>query len=198
MKIAPFPAVSINGGGTMKKIILVFICICSFLCINSSVYATTIFYDLDNLGGNQWQYTYTVSNDSLATPIEEFSIYFDYGLYDNLTVTSSLINWSELAVSPQLILGVPQDGFYDALTLLAGIAPGDIESGFSVSFDWLGSRNPGAQYFDVVYPNDFSVIDSGQTERASVPEPGTFMLLSSGVFITFILRNRFKKQNKQL
>ena len=111
----------------MKKIILVLICICSFLSVNSSAYATNIFFNPDNLGGNQWQYTYTVSNNSLAVPIEELTIYFDYGLYDNLNVTSSLINWSELAVNPRLILGFSQDGFYDDLTLLAGIAPGAAE-----------------------------------------------------------------------
>ncbi|MBN1765568.1 MAG: PEP-CTERM sorting domain-containing protein, partial [Sedimentisphaerales bacterium] len=56
------------------------------------------------------------------------------------------------------------------------IAPGETVSGFSVSFDWLGTGVPGAQFYEIIDPDDFSTLDSGYT----VPEPGTTILLCLG------------------
>ncbi|MBN1766410.1 MAG: hypothetical protein JW860_14225, partial [Sedimentisphaerales bacterium] len=45
---------------------------------------TQISYLVENLGGDTWEYTYDISNISLTAGIEEFTIWFDYGLYENL------------------------------------------------------------------------------------------------------------------
>lgn len=166
----------------MKKKIM-FFSILVVLCLTHLAHATTISYNLTNLGGGTWEYLYTVSNDTLSSDIEEFTIYLPYSMYDNLNVTSPVADWDELTVNPQLILGVPEDGFYDALSLVSGIAPGSAMGGFSVSFDWLGSGTPGSQNFEIIDPLTFDVLDSGVTTSASstVPEPGTLMLLGSGV-----------------
>jgi len=49
-------------------------------------------------------------------------------------------------------------------------------AGFAVSFDWLGTGEPGAQFYEIIDPDTFETIDSGWT----VPEPGTICLLSFG------------------
>ena len=99
------------------------------------------------------------------------------GLYDNLSVTTPLADWDEIAINPDA--SIPDDGFYDAIALVAGIAPGDTLSGFSVQFDWLGAGTPGNQFFDVVDSGTFDVLESGETVLASapVPEPATLWLM---------------------
>ncbi len=49
---------------------------------------TEIQYVTNDLGSGQWEYIYTVKNIGLSAGIEEFTIWFDYGLYDNLVVTT--------------------------------------------------------------------------------------------------------------
>ena len=59
----------------------------------SSVWATTITYEVNNIAGNTWEYIYTVSNDTLGIAIEEFTILFDVGDYGNLVVTTTPVDW---------------------------------------------------------------------------------------------------------
>jgi hypothetical protein len=106
-------------------------------------YATSVTYDVQNLGGTTWEYTYTVANDTLGVDIEEFTIWFELGLYENLVATATPADWDPLAIDPDP--GIPDDGFYDALALVAGITPGGSLGGFSVSFDFLGAGTPGSQ-----------------------------------------------------
>ncbi len=176
---------------SFKNLLLIFLMI---IGISQVSYATTIDYSVNDLGAGVWEYNYTVSNDTLASNIDEFTIYFTYGMYDNLNVTTPVADWDELTVNPQLILGIPEDGFYDALALVSGIAPGDTASGFSVSFDWLGSDIPGSQSFEIVDPSNFNVIDSGSTTANAnpIPEPGTLMLLCSGLAGLFAFRLSFR------
>ena len=43
-------------------------------------HATTVRYDLSQVAGTTWQYDFSVTNDSLATSIDEFTIFFDQTL----------------------------------------------------------------------------------------------------------------------
>ncbi len=158
--------------------------ISTLLCLvfAGSVSAATITYSTTNVTGNTWLYDYTITNDTLGTPLEEFTIYFDVALYANLVVESSPTDWDPLAVDPDPLL--PDDGFFDSVALISGIAPGDTLSGFSVSFDFLGAGMPGAQPFDIVDPNTFAVLENGFTTPATVvPVPAAVWLFGSGLLM---------------
>lgn len=141
--------------------------------------AALITADLTNTGGNSWQAEYTVENNSPGFVIEEFTIWFDLGLYENISVVSTPSDWSSLVIQPDE--NIPDDGFYDALALNSGIASGDSLSGFVVSFDWLGGNTPTSQVFEIINPVTFAPLDSGQTIIIAVPEPASIMLLALGL-----------------
>lgn len=151
---------------------------------------TQILYETSNLGSGRWQYTYDVINLSLPVPIEEFTIWFDYALYDNLAIETPdppAGDWDEIVwqVEPAL----EADGGYDALTLAVGIGVGEMESGFSVSFYWLGAGEPGSQYYEIKDFEDFHTIEDGYTSLT--PEPTTLCLLGLGAL--FLLGRRAAK-----
>lgn len=141
--------------------------------------ATTIHYDVTNVSANTWEYSYTVNNDTLGFDIEEFTVYFESGLYQNLAITdvNAVPGWDPLTVEPDNFLN--NDGFYDALAMGGGLAPGNGIGGFTVRFEFLGTGMPGSQLFEVVDPLDFTVLDSGQTSL--VPLPAAIWLLGSGI-----------------
>lgn len=160
-----------------------------------AVILTDIFYEVDDLGSGRWEYTYDVKNVSLESPIEEFTIWFDYGRYDNLLVTTPdplAGNWDEIVLQPEPVIS--DDGLYDALTLALGIGEGEIVSGFSVSFDWLDEGVPGSQYYEIVVPDTspMEVIDSGWTRP--IPEPSTLLLLFVSTLF-YLKKNKEVKQN---
>ncbi len=137
--------------------------------------SVNIGYEATELGAGQWRYTYSVENAALASPLQEFTLWFHYGWYENLAVATPnppAAGWNELVVQPDPLLS--DDGYYDALALGSGIPVGGSESGFSVLFDWHGPGNPGAQPFDIIDPGTFETIYSGTT----VPEPAAAGLLA--------------------
>lgn len=161
----------------------------------TSLHATSISFTVSSLGSNTYEYTYTVINDTLASAIGEFTVFFDFGLYENLTVTTPVAGWDEIAVNPDLVFGVPDVGFYDAQALMAGIAPGSTVNNFSVRFDWLGAATPGAQFFEVIEPTTSVVLDAGTTIPADIPipEPGTLLLFTTGLFALAFIRVRVRR-----
>jgi hypothetical protein len=164
-------------------------------CYCHSALATVIEYDVQLVGGNTWRYDYEVTNDTLADPIEEFTIWFDWNLYGELLLPIAPLNWDPIAIQPDVNL--PHDGFYDALVFGTGILPGATLGGFSVQITWLGAGKPGTQLFDVVNATDFSVLDSGLTRLrvttpppTGVPEPGTLGLLGAALLLFPVMRRR--------
>jgi len=151
------------------------------------VISTEITYTATNLGFNQWQYAYQVTNIALSTPIKELTIWFDYGLYQDLSIVTlgpTADNWDEVAWQPEQGLG---NGGYDALTIGPGIGLGETVSGFCVRFNWLGTGVPGSQFYEIINPSDFSRIDSGFT----IPEPASLFMF--GIGSVFLLRRRREK-----
>ncbi|WP_255206381.1 hypothetical protein [Janthinobacterium sp. BJB401] len=158
------------------------------LCVMSAAHATSIGYTATSLGGTQWRYDYTVSNTTLAIPIEEFTLFFSVGQYANLHSISTLPGWDVLLVQPDP--AIPGEGYLDALALAGGIAPGATATGFSVTFDYLGAGSPGAQPFSILDPVSFIELEAGSTQPAAVALPSTPWLLLAGILAMACLRRR--------
>lgn len=121
----------------------------------------------------RYEYRYTVTNVSLASPVAWFSVDFDSTLYEesSLLVTSTgLGNWSEQLLLSVPVLGVPAQ--YDAYeTSGAPLSVGDSEAGFTVAFTWLGAGTPGSQAFTVYDAATLNVLDTGLTTPVGAPPP---------------------------
>lgn len=174
------------------RVLSVFLLGLLFFAANN--YATTITGTLTNLNGNRWEVNYSVTNDTLGGPIEEFTIWFDLGLYDNLSVVSTPPDWDPLVIQPDPF--IPDDGFYDALALISGISSSASLDGFTLAFDWLGSAAPTSQFFEVVDPFNFNVLDSGQTSltvtdpTTPMPEPHSGILILTTLLLLILLRKQ--------
>ncbi len=138
----------------------------------------SVSFTATDLGAGLWRYNYSVKNDTLFSPIEEFTISFPLGSYSDLLALGAPVGWDNVVVQPDPAL--PADGFFDSLSLTAGIAPGIALDGFSVQFSWLGTGAPGPQPYEIVDPVTFVVLDSGltsaQTVSPGIPEPATLSL----------------------
>ena len=156
------------------------------LCAMSAAHATSIGYTATSLGGTQWRYDYTVSNNTLAVPIEEFTLFFVPGMYRKLLDVSTAPGWDLLLVQPDP--AIPDNGYLDALALAGGIAPGASAAGFSVTFDYLGVGRPGTQLFVILDPVSFLEIDTGGTQAVALPS--TPCLLLAGMLAMLCLRRR--------
>jgi hypothetical protein len=141
-------------------------------------WSATITFGTTNVSGNIWTYDYSVSNNTLTSDIQEFTVFFDMGLYQNLSLAGSPVLWDSIVVQPDLQL--PANGFFDSLALAGGIGVGASLSGFSVQFEYLGLGTPGAQPFDIVDPSTFLALESGVTTQV-VPLPAAVWLLFSGM-----------------
>ena len=180
----------------MKRFIFLMFAICSLALLTlpaGNAYATSIIYEAVDLadttfGEDLWQYDYSVSdytfNDSYG-----FTIYFDYTLYGDLEdfPTSPNSDWNVLTWDPDTSLH--DDGAYDAWALVNGASLADL---FQVDFIWLGPGNPGSQPLEV-YDDNWSVIESGNT--APIPEPGTILLVGSGLLGLAGLKRKQKQWN---
>lgn len=155
------------------------------LLFSSPLVFAGITYTSTDIGSDRWKYTYGITNDSLSVPIEEFTIWFDYSLYDNLaieTVNPPADNWDEIIWQPDTLWSI--DGGYDALTLGSSIGIGETVSGFTVSFDWLGTGEPGSQLYEIINPSNWQTIESAYTVSSSVaiiPVPSALMLAVTGI-----------------
>jgi hypothetical protein len=147
------------------------------LLLASSAEGAVITYQLTPLAGNSWVYDYTLTNDSLGAPLQEFTVFFDRSLYRDLAVGGSPDGWDSLVVQPDPLL--PDDGFLDALALNEGLAVGGTQGGFAVQFTWLGSGTPGSQPFAIINPVTFATLEAGTT--SPVPAPGAGWLLATAV-----------------
>ena len=165
---------------------------------SATALATTIEYSISNLGGTEWQYTYTVKNDSLLTDLEDVAIFFpelwpvtDPTLFTNISVaglpqpggwTATAFQWSAIDL-----------GGYVDFSSGTGLAPGASLGGFNVKFNYSGSGTPGSQYFEI-YDSAFNLLDDGYTVLAGIPEPASLSLFAIGLAGLFA-RRRLQTSN---
>lgn len=166
--------------------------------------ASPVFYQVDALGGDRWEYHYTLDNQT-SELIDGLTVFFELDLFANLSVTGNanagtFDTWNGEASQPDPAL--PDDGFGDWLALGAPLAPGGSLDGFSIAFDYLGAGSPGSQFFEVYrlefgafdFP-DLVVIADGFTTPlrveppVSVPSPSSLPLLLTGLAL-LVLRQR--------
>jgi len=146
-----------------SRAIFVVITVISLL-LTSSAGATEIEYVPENVGAGQWVYHYTLRNDTLNDSIEQFIIWFEPGVYENLSIVSEPdigYDWYQDTVEPDPVWLFY--GAYRALAWYEGIAAGDYQTGFAVRFTYLGAGAPGPQEFDVVDPNEYISLETGWT-----------------------------------
>ncbi|MHC5061967.1 MAG: outer membrane protein assembly factor BamB family protein, partial [Planctomycetota bacterium] len=144
--------------------ILASIVVVSF-CLSSVGSATEIDYALEDVGAGQWVCHYTVNNNTAADPIQQFIIWFEPGLYENLSIVSEPEigeDWYQDTVEPDPIW--LYYGAYRALAWDQGISVGECKTGFAVRFDYLGPGAPEPQEFDIVDPVEFVSLEAGWTK----------------------------------
>ncbi len=172
----------------LQTVMLAPVAVIALLGAMSEADATTIAFTATNLLANSWKYDYTLTNDSLPSPVQEFTIYFEADLYSNITLVSSPAEWDSIVIQPDSAL--PAAGFADALTIGSGLPAGSSLTGLSVNFDYLGAGIPGAQAFDIVDPVDFSTLDSGRTSAVPLPAAGWLLTTAFAAVIGAGLRRR--------
>ena len=160
-------------------------------CWSKPLSAALITTDVFHVSDDVWEYYYTIENNTDFT-IEQFALFFPADTYRNLVNISTVPDWDILLFNYDDGLFPEDEGFFDALALEAGIAPGATLSGFGVRFKFIGSGDFGAQLFEVYDPLNFEAgpIDSGQTPAIAaptqVPLPAGWSLLALGVLLLML------------
>jgi hypothetical protein len=172
-------------------------CFVASVVASSPVHAAAITFESTQIAGDRWEYAYTLKNNTLSEPIWDFLVTFDRALYSGLSVESAPADWDPLVLQPDPAL--PSDGFFDSLSLVAGLAPNGEVGGFLVSFDFLGAGTPGAQPFSV-FDASFILLETGVTSLAAastVPEPATVLLLLIGLSCLLLARVFHKRRMRK-
>ncbi|MEM7613022.1 MAG: hypothetical protein AAF270_15160 [Pseudomonadota bacterium] len=128
--------------------------------------AVSITGTLTELGGNDYLVDYTIENTGEVALIEQFSLLFDAALFGGISdaAIAAADGWSGITFGPEPLLGF-NDLVVDYLidSGATGLGVGDLLSGFSVAFTWLGSGDsPISQPFEIIDPATFATLFSGE------------------------------------
>jgi hypothetical protein len=152
---------------------------CLLLCIGmANAHAAIITGELTDLGSNQWTLDLALTNND-AAGINEFSLYFSEALFSNLQILATPSGWDSIVAQPDIFLS--SAGFFDSYNPLA-LLTGQSQSGFSLSFTYLGQGLPSELAFDI-FADNFQWLSSGVSNPgiASVAEPAPLVLFLLGL-----------------
>jgi hypothetical protein len=161
--------------------------------------ATSVLYDATKIGGNEWELSYDVSNNSLSVPIQELTIYFNPSVFSNIAVgLTQPTGWNNpIAVQsdPSFLPDLSGYGFFDTVASNSGIPVGGSLAGFTALVDYSGNGMPMSQIFQVVNPTTFATLDQGSTTPKSgggtgVPEPSSVAVFALGLLVAGAARIR--------
>jgi hypothetical protein len=178
-----------------------------FLVLTISIFsiqnsrASSISYQLQNLGIDHYRYTYTIiNNGSLPNngSIQLVDILFDTTLYNESSLSISSASSVSSSWSEQILASAPGiPATYDFSSKGLGLQIGSSFSGFSIDFEWLGSGLPGAQGFEIYDPSNFNLLETGTTKVNTqvVPIPGAFVYFLSSLFGVKLFGRRLFNQS---
>lgn len=165
-----------------KNVLLNFlrIMLVAHLAIANSANAAFIEHSLEKVDSSRYEAEFAVFNTSSA-PVNAFTLYFDYGLFADISITSIPADWDSFSVQPDQIFGVNEPGFADLYSSITVIDPNDYLKGVVVTFDWkgMGEIASTAFYFETYDPSSFAVLSSGYStlKSVSVNEPKTLVVI---------------------
>jgi len=146
--------------------------------LSGAVSATTIRYDVAALGGQNWRYDISVENDTLATPIDEFTLYFPSAAIPSLSTSGQPASFDPLVFPPNPVFF--PNWAVDYLASSGGIPTGATLEHFLVDVQFTAPGAPGGFAFDIVDPDTFAILESGDAVAiggGGVPEPATLALV---------------------
>lgn len=165
---------------TCKNIIKL-TCLMVGLISSSFTYATLITAEITNSTlPNYYELQYSIVNNGPTEPIDGIVFYFDYGLFQNISLVNSPLNWDFFSADPELIFGVEESGLVDGLALFDPLTVGQELNSLIISFEWLGSNDllSYVQLFEIYNADTFDFISDGTVALSAkqVPEPSTLVI----------------------
>jgi hypothetical protein len=133
-------------------------------------------------GADRWQFTYRAAGS--LNPFEGFNVLFKPSDFAALSVDSTPPGWLTYALGPDLAFAT--DGVFSSTIDGTGTLPAE----FIVSFDWIGTGVPGSQPFEI-FDDSFNVAGEGITTPATLPEPGSLILMGGGLAAFAMIRRRY-------
>jgi len=152
----------------------------------ANVSGATVNFQVGNLGGGNFRYTYSLGGFSFAAN-DTLDISFNAAVYNTLFngVAQPSSDWSLLVFQPNALPGLAGDYF-----LTASVNNPSLAGPFSVDFTLKPGAQPGSQAFTIFDPN-FNTITSGQTTPVGTgmgtPEPASFSLAMVGMLIAGVM-----------